>query len=331
MEKNMDWIPQRVALLGATGFVGGAVLRQIKMSQATTRCEAHLLVHDTPLENVPAFTTVHKGSLVNIPQDFLPQAPHVVLHCASKQIDRDGTGFDINLQGIDALLRKVTAHTRAIIFVSSYSVYGDDAQRDVDETAPLRPQSALARSRAECEQRLAEFASSHCRVIICRPRFVLGAADRFVLPAIARLVRAGLKVGNGQQRFSVIDVNDFARILLALAQQALSTPTSFAPCEAYNVGYAKPVSLNDIYAALTDTMPVKKPRWNIPVNDMLLRCFDRLPSRGTRQLAQRLRLIGYDHYGNVNKLHRQLGNNWLQTDSRDVVRRIVSSSFMDNR
>lgn len=330
----MEWMPPRIALLGATGFVGGAVLRQIKMSQASTRCEAHLLVHETPLENVPAFTTVHRGSLVNIPQDLLPQAPHVVLHCASKQIDRDGTGFDINLQGIDSLLRAVSSHTRAIIFVSSYSVYGDDAQRDIDETAPLRPQSALARSRAECEARLAEFArSSHCRVIICRPRFVLGAADRFVLPGIARLVRAGLKIGNGQQRFSVIDVNDLARVLLALAQQAMSASASLAACEVYNVGYAKPVSLNDIYAALTDSMPVKKPRWHIPVNDMLLRCVEFLPLHGARQLVQRLRLIGYDHYGNVNKLHRQLGNNWLQSDSRDVVRRIVASttSFMDNR
>lgn len=330
----MELIPQRIALLGATGFVGSAVLRQLDMSQSSSRCDAHLLVHETALESVPAFASVHRGSLTNIPPDLLPQAPHVILHCASKQIDHDGSGFAINLQGIDALLRTVNSHTRAILFVSSYSVYGDDAQRDIDETAPLKPQSALARSRAECEARLAEFArSSQCRVIICRPRFVLGSADQFVLPGIARLVRAGLRIGNGQQRFSVIDVNDFARILLALAQQAMSASPSLAPCEAYNVGYAKPVSLNEIYAALTDTLPVKKPRWHIPVNDTLLRCVDRLPLHGARQLVQRLRLIGYDHYGNVNKLHRQLGNNWLQTDSRDVVRRIVASSnsIMDKR
>lgn len=325
MVETVSQIPECIALLGASGFVGGAVLRQIE-SAPDGVCKAHILQHETLLEKIPGFATLHHGALTNIPQDFLPQVPHVVLHCASKQVDRDGTGFDVNLRGMDALANAINAHTRAIIYISSYSVYGDDAQRDIAETAPLRPESALAQSRADCEQRLAALANTgRCRVIICRTRFVLGTDDRFVLPGIARLARARVKVGSGEQRFSVIAVDDFARILLMLASQALNPMSATGPCETYNVSYAQPISMNEIYAALADSMPIQKPRWHIPVNERLLRWLGRMPSQGAQQLVQRLRLIGYDHYGDVRKLQSQLGNDWLQADPRDVVRKIAAS------
>lgn len=329
--RSVKQIPKCIALLGATGFVGGAVLRQIE-SAADVSCKAHLLQHTTALEKIPSFAIVHRGSMTDIPQNFLPQVPHVVLHCASKQVDGDGTGFDVNLRGIDSLARAINAHTRAILFVSSYSVYGDDAQRDISETAPLRPQSALAQSRAACETRLAELANDgRCRVIICRTRFVLGAGDRFVLPGIAHLVRARLKVGSGQQRFSIIAVDDFARILLQLAWQALHPTAAFAPCEIYNVGYARPISMNEIYAELAASIPTQNPRWRIPINELLLHWIERIPSRGARQLVQRLRLIGYDHYGDVRKLQSTLDNDWLLADPREVLRKIATSFSSSSR
>ena len=76
--------------------------------------------------------------------------------------------------------------TRAVLFVSSFSVYGEGPQRGVEETAPQRPETPLARSRAACEERLAQLAAhGHCAVTVLRTRFVLGAGDRHVLPGLA--------------------------------------------------------------------------------------------------------------------------------------------------
>jgi nucleoside-diphosphate-sugar epimerase len=323
--KTVNQIPECLALLGASGFVGAAVLRQIQ-SAADSPCDVHLLLHETPLETLPRLATVHRGSLANIPRECLPQKPHIVLHCASRHTDTDGAGLDVNVQGIISLGRAVNAYTRGIVFISSYSVYGDDAQRNIGEDAPVRPQSDLARSRADCESRLIALAhNTDCRVIICRTRFVLGTGDRFVLPGIAHLARVGLKIGSGQQRFSVIDVDDFARILLTLACQSLHSTSSFGPYEIYNVGYSRPISMNEIYEALAEVTPVKRRYWRIPVNALVLRCFERLPSRCTRQLVQRFRLLGYDHYGDVRKLQSRLGTNWLQADPRDVIRRMAAA------
>jgi nucleoside-diphosphate-sugar epimerase len=321
----MNPIPPCIALLGGTGFIGRAVLRNIAAASNTHR-ETHVLQHKTALQHLPDWATIHNGSLSNIPLNFLPRTPHVVLHCANKHVDRDSTGFDVNLQGIEQLAALVNPHTQAILYVSSYSVYGDDTQRDIVETAPLRPQSALAKSRAACEQRLATLASTgRCRVIICRTRFVLGADDRFVLPGIVKLLRARITIGNGKQRYSVIAVDDFARILLKLGWQASMAPASFGPSEIFNVGYEQPISMDEINAALAQVLPIKKPLWHIPISHFLLRWMDRVPSAGVRQLVQRLRLIGCDHYGDVHKLQQQLGNDWLQANPYEVVRQIATS------
>jgi len=321
---------QHIVLLGATGFIGGALLRHLeKLPQEKVR--AHLLLHRASLARVPKFATVHRASIDAMPRGLLPAASHVIIHCASKQIDSDGSGYGINLRGIESLAHAVNAHTRAILFVSSYSIYGDGPQRGVSEDTPPSPQSALAHSRAECEMRLAELARTRrCDVAVFRTRFVLGPGDRFVLPGIARLWRSGLAV-SGSRRYSIIDVDDFARILLVFAGRALESGAPAARFETFNVGYERPISMAEIVAVLSESLPAPKLRLRIPTNATLLELLARVPSARIRAFVQRLRLIGCDHYGSVAKLKARLDNDWLQTDPRDVVRRSVGSLLMDEQ
>lgn len=314
--------PLRVVLLGASGFAGSAVLRQLEqLASGGTACEAHLLVHRTAPSHVPTFAQLHPGSLTDWPAGLLPSEPHVVIHCASKQIDSDGSGFGVNLAGIEQLCRAATPATRAVLFVSSYSVYGEGAQQGVDETAPLQPETALAASRAECEARLALLAaSSTCRVVVLRTRFVLGHGDRHVLPGLAKLARSRLQLGSGRQRYSVIDVDDLARTLLHFAQATLQGQID-APFEVYNAAYERSISLQDIRAALAEKLPTRTPWWRVPVSPGFWRVMTRLPSSKLRQLAHRVNLMGLDRYGSVAKLQAALGPSWLKTDPRDVVLR----------
>lgn len=302
-----------LVLLGARGFVGSAVLRQLQGRAGDTR----VLVHRAVPAGLPVSAVLHEGSLTALPEGLWPDAPHVVIHCASKQIDHDGRGFGVNLQGIESLCRAITPQTRAVLFVSSCSVYGDGAQRGVREDAPLRPATALARSRAACEARLAQLAAQgRCRVEVFRPRFVLGQGDRHVLPGLARLVRRGFTLGHGQQRFSVIDVDDFARILRARAEAALRLTPGF---DAFNVGYASPLALHEIVAALAERQGVPPPRWRIPVHPTLLNALGWLPGLP----VHRLRLLGLDHQLDVRRLHARLPAPWLALDPRIALRRAM--------
>lgn len=305
--------PLQLVLLGAGGFVGSALLRQLEGRAHGTQ----VLVHRSVPAPASAAVTLHPGSLTDLPAGLWPDVPHVVIHCASKQIDHDGTGFGINLRGIEALCRAITPQTRAVLFASSCSVYGEGAQRGVNEDAPLRPGTPLAQSRAACEARLGQLAAQgRCRVEVFRPRFVLGQGDRHVLPGLARLVRRGLTVGRGQQRFSVIDVDDFARILLARAEAAMQSLPGF---EAFNVGYSRPLALHEIQGALAERLGVPPPRWRIPVHPVLLGALAWLPGLP----VHRLRLMGLDHHLDVRRLHAQLPAPWLALDPLVALRRAM--------
>jgi nucleoside-diphosphate-sugar epimerase len=314
--------PLRIVLLGASGFIGSALLRQMH----GTHTQPHLLVHHTPPASMPAQAQSHRGSLSELPTGLLPEAPHVVIHCASKQVDADGSGYGVNLRGIEALCQRIAEqgaarHTRAVLFVSSCSVYGSGPQLRVRESAPLRPDTPLARSRAACEARLHVLADhSACRVEVFRPRFVLGLGDQHVLPGLARLTERGLTLGNGEQRFSVIDVDDLARILLARASHALHSerPTGF---DAFNVGYERPISLHEIQELLCEHFDLDTPRRHIPTPERLVQAAVRMPVPPLQRLAQRLSLFGLTHHMAIARLAATLETPWLGRDPRTVLRR----------
>lgn len=315
--------PMRIVLLGASGFVGRAVLRA--MANRKGEKEARLLVHRSLVPIAYDFASPYQGSMTTLPVDLFPSAPHVVIHCANKQIDQDGSGFEENIQGIHALSRAVNRHTKAILYASSFSVYGEGAQRGVSEDAPLAPQTALARSRVECEAKLAEAsAASGIPVLALRTRFIIGDGDKFFLPGLIKMACGGMQLGDESQRFSLIDVDDYADVMLDIAHKALSSslpPTSFS---AFNVAYETPVSLTEIREVLQDIFNLRMPRHELDISERYLQSLEGLPVASINQLAQRLRLVGYDHYGQVKKLAAFLGSDLLKADPRLAVRKAAA-------
>jgi nucleoside-diphosphate-sugar epimerase len=310
----------RIVLLGASGFVGRAVLRQL--ARHTDPVEVHALIHRTPLTLRSGAVKQFQGSMTAMPPGLFPQAPHVVIHCGSKQIDHDGSGFGENLRGIEHLAESVNPFTKAVFYSSSCSVYGDGPQRAVTEEHLVQPQSELARSRAACEARLAGFAAQReIKAVIFRPRFVVGAGDRHFLPGLMKLARSGLQIADGEQRYSLIDADDYAEVMLDVAQQVLEGRGPENVFETFNVGYERAIALREIRAVLAEAASFGPVRYRVPVSRVMLKVLDRLPSKRLQQLAQRLRLIGYDHYGAIQKLSSHLDRNVLRTDPADAVRR----------
>jgi nucleoside-diphosphate-sugar epimerase len=313
---------------GANGFIGNALLHGIArhMPDLSVIALVRSEVACEQLTKLPIKLTLRRGSLQQLPSDLLPQTPHVLVHLAVKQIDRNGRGFDEdNIDGTRRLLSQVNNYTWGIIYNSSLSVYGEDPQRGINESVPLNPQTALARSRAAAEQLIREHMAAHNRwALLLRPRFVLGRGDRFVLPGLLGLSRKGLSVGSGQQRFSIINVDDYAAILLHLAHHIAQQPEC-PQQQALNVGYRTPVRFADLIDALRERYSLTAPRVTIAVPVWLIRICTRLPIPALQYIARKLSLIGLDHYADTCALAGLVGNDIVGRSPQTALRRAVAA------
>jgi nucleoside-diphosphate-sugar epimerase len=206
----------KVAVTGASGFVGGCIAQALA-------AKGHCVTSygRRPLRavraTVPDYHTwdIARGPIV---------APHVdaVIHCAAKVGDW-GTGrayHAVNVRGTHAVLESFVSADR-FIHVSTTSVYSDGVPVvDVDEDAPVGDcaHSAYGRSKAEAERVLL---TAGRPVIVLRPHVVYGPGDTTLLPRLLAAERFGrLPVpGTGRNRLSVTHVENLAlaveRALLA--------------------------------------------------------------------------------------------------------------------
>jgi GDP-4-dehydro-6-deoxy-D-mannose reductase len=129
--------------------------------------------------------------------------------------------------------------TARVLYASSGEVYGPPDRLPVDESAPLRPQSPYATSKAACDLLAAQYADSHgLRVVRARAfnhagpgqpdDYLIGTLTRQVAEAEARGEReVVLRTGNPDSRRDFTDVRDVVR---AYIEAAAVGPGAFNVC-----------------------------------------------------------------------------------------------------
>jgi UDP-glucose 4-epimerase len=303
--------PLRVVLLGSTGFVGRAVLRVL----AGTGRDVHVraLVRSEQAQ-LPAFARKVVGSLEHLPEGLFFAEPHVVVHLATKQFDRDGRGFGENAQHARSLLARLPESTRGIVYGSSASVYGQGGLHGVSESAPLAPETPLAQSRRDTEHVLLCGAEQSDRSLyILRPRIVIGAGDAHTLPGLARFFARGLTLSSGAQPLTVMHVDDYAEAILRLAERAQhERPVQ----RTLNAGYREPARFRD-FAQLLGA----RPRLTIPASRRAYALLRRLPSPKFSALITRFELFGLSHHLDVSQLAELVGPDLIHKDPRAAIAR----------
>jgi nucleoside-diphosphate-sugar epimerase len=132
---------------------------------------------------------------------------------------------------------------------------------EVDETAPLRPDSPALYSatKARAEQAVLAANSGRFETVVVRPRFVWGRGDTTLLPAILDMVRAGrfAWIGGGRHRTSTTHVENTVEGLVLGANRG-------RPGNAYFVTDGEPVVFREFVGRLLATQGVEAPTRNIP-------------------------------------------------------------------
>ena len=171
-----------------------------------------------------------------------------VVHLAALSNDPIG---DLNTEWTYAINRDSTtslacaareAGVRRFVFASSCSMYGASGEAAVlDETAPLRPITPYAKSKAQAEEALRALARDDFTPVLMRNATVYGVSPRLRLDVVlnnlvawAHTTGAIRMQSDGTPWRPVVHVEDVARATLTL----LEAPRDAVSGEAFNIGSA---------------------------------------------------------------------------------------------
>jgi nucleoside-diphosphate-sugar epimerase len=237
----------RVFVTGAEGFVGSALTARLRAAGAA------LDASDRELDVSDA---------ARVREAVAEARPDAIVHLAAvssvTEAEEDAArAFRVNYLGtravLDAAMRE--APRARVLLVSSSTVYGPGAPGapPFDETAPLRPANAYARSKAAADLLGAACAARGLCVLRARPwnHTGPGRPDRFVESSLARQVaeiEAGLRAP--YLEVGALDsVRDFLHVADVVEAYAALLERDLAP-GAWNVASGRGVTIRDLLARL---------------------------------------------------------------------------------
>jgi len=262
----MAFVPRRILVTGASGFVGQHLLRQLRRdfpgavlvaAERGTDCPGADQVLPMDLERPEAMDALVRNA-----------APDAILHLAAQAavgeaFANPGRTWRLNLLGTLALADAALAHAPAapFLFASSAEVYGltfRDREAPLDEDAPMRPANPYAASKAACDIALGEMALRGLRVLRLRPSNHAGAGqgEGFVVSAFARqvaLIEAGrqepvMRVGALDRWRDFLDVSD----VCAAYSLVLRESDRLEAGAVFNIASGEAQRIGDVLQALLD-------------------------------------------------------------------------------
>ena len=168
-----------------------------------------------------------------------------------------------NVEGTrNALSACSQAGVRRFVHVGTEAaLMAGDPLVEVDERAPLRPDSPVLYSstKARAEQAVLAASRDGFETVVVRPRFVWGRGDTTLLPQIVQMVRSGrfAWIGGGRHRTSTTHVENTVEGLVLGAERGRAG-------EAYFVTDGEPVVFREFLAELLATQGLEPPTRSVP-------------------------------------------------------------------
>lgn len=197
-------MPLKIALTGATGFVGRAVVSALMAKSH----QVSALVRDSSRADLPAGLQQVQGDLQNgVALDGLTKGADVVIHIAGVigAISRSDF-FAANEQGSRAIAEAAARNgVKRFVHISSL--------------AAREPQLSIYGASKRAGEVLLESFTGKMSIVILRPPAVYGPGDRGTLPLLRALTHSFAVIpGSGKMRFSLIYVDDLAEIIVEAAE-----------------------------------------------------------------------------------------------------------------
>lgn len=235
--------PERVLITGFRGYVGSVMAPLFQEAGLQVVGLDADFYEGCDLTPVPAIEG-RRGDIRDVTADDL-RGFDAVVHLAALSNDpignlNPGWTDEINRDGTRRLAEAAQrAGVRRFLFASSCIMYGISEGGVVDETSPLNPQTAYARSKVDAERDLLALASDEFSPVLLRNGTMYGLSPRMrfdtVLNSLTGWAVTTGKItimGDGEPWRPVVNVRDVSRAFL----EVLSAPIEVVHAQAFNVG-----------------------------------------------------------------------------------------------
>ena len=244
---------KRILVTGASGFVGRRLMPRLIDA-------GHEAFGLTGPDADPGPLRVDLTDAGATRAAFADLQPDVVVHLAAMSSvgvggSRPDEVWRANFDGARSVAMAARALRRDVrmVFASSGEVYGRRFNEGpCDETAPIAPLSAYARSKAASEFELEDIAREGLTVTALRlfNHTGPGQDERFVAPSFAAQIAAAARVGGGEIKVGNLDaMRDFSDVddVIEAYLAVVNDPADpVAPFEIFNVGSGRARAVRDL-------------------------------------------------------------------------------------
>ena len=253
-----------VFVTGGSGFIGGRLIERLCADGHAVRALAR---SSAAAERVHACgAEAIRGELADVAAMRTgAEGCELAFHAAATLGDW-GRREDFergNVQGTGNVLEACAdAGVRRLVHVSTEAVLiAGEPLVDVDETAPLRPDSPALYSatKARAEQAVLAANGRALETVVLRPRFVWGLGDTTLLPRMVELARSGrfAWIDGGRQLTATTHVENTVEGLVRAAAQG-------RPGNVYFVTDGEPSVFREFVSSLLETQGVAAPTRSVP-------------------------------------------------------------------
>lgn len=184
----------RLGIVGASGFIGRALVEQLTTSGASRpRLFGRRAgrVGACPIEVLELTSETFRG---------LDCIIHLSGITSSRASEEDLERANVDL-AFEVAASAAAAGVKRMVFASSLHVHGKSATAPISPDSPLNPDNAYGRSKAAAEVALSRIAQqTGLELVILRPPMVYGAGAGGNFALLARLIRTGLPLPFGLAR-----------------------------------------------------------------------------------------------------------------------------------
>jgi nucleoside-diphosphate-sugar epimerase len=245
-----------IAVTGATGFVGGHVVRTLL--ENGHEIVAYGRRPDSPWQPRPGLE-YQPWDITSGPIDG---AADGVVHCAGS-VTEWGSDEQFNATNVIGTHNVLDSfrHTRVFVHISTASVYNLSTRKhSLTEESPLATHflSGYSRSKVAAERLVANAPGNS---VVLRPHIVYGRGDTKILPRLLAMRRLGALVvpGDGQSRLSVTHVQNLAdAVVLAIERRNGH--------EVFNIADSLTGTVDELLTSLQSAFGLKPRTWHVPAS-----------------------------------------------------------------